>query len=525
MASLADRNSSRPRIQRTLRPLAIAFLLTLIACHAGPLVAQVDGHTIANPVLPGDHPDPSLIRVGKTYWMTSTSGDWSPQFALYQSKDLQHWKAAGSVFPHQPAWATGSFWAPEIVNDNGKILVYYVGRKRDGPLCVAVATAVNPEGPYTDHGPIVCQPDGSIDPAFIRDESGKPYLVWKEDGNSEQQPTPLWAQPLTSDLTRLTGNKTQLIVNEPETWEGGVVEAPYLLRHGGNFYMFYAGNACCGSRCNYAEGVARAPSLLGPWEKNPANPIIRPNGTWRCPGHGSAVQSKSGKDFFLYHAYPIKGTIYLGRESVLDEITWSPDGWPVINNGNGPSETSAQNSGWKISDSFKSNMLDSEWRWPVNHEPQFVTGDGTLTLTVSNGQRQDFVARSLNTTDYTAEVRVQPGGVARGSLAVIGNARNATGLSRQGDSLELWQQGENGRESLWHAEIKSAKDLHLRVTSTGGTSLLYAYSIDGRHWTPAGEPIDATKLPQWDQGLRIGLMVEGAANQTATFKDFVVRSR
>ncbi len=44
------------------------------------------------------------------------------------------------------------------------------------------------KGPYTDHGPIMCQPDGSIDPSFVRDEHGQPFLIWKEDGNSEGKP-------------------------------------------------------------------------------------------------------------------------------------------------------------------------------------------------------------------------------------------------------------------------------------------------------------------------------------------------
>ena len=66
--------------------------------------------------------------------MTSTSGDWSPQFPLFRSPDLKHWTPAGSVFPQQPKWATGSFWAPELVYDHGRILVFYVGRKRAGPV-------------------------------------------------------------------------------------------------------------------------------------------------------------------------------------------------------------------------------------------------------------------------------------------------------------------------------------------------------------------------------------------------------
>jgi len=173
--------------------------IVVAALLAGVCGAQVDG-AISNPILPGDHPDPTIIRVGKTYWTTSTSGDWAPEFALYRSTDLHHWTAAGAVFPHTPAWAQGSFWAPELVSDGGRVLVYYVARKRGGPLCVAVATAANPAGPYEDHGPILCEADGSIDPAFVRDEMGKPFLIWKEDGNSQGKPTPIWAQPLTGGL-------------------------------------------------------------------------------------------------------------------------------------------------------------------------------------------------------------------------------------------------------------------------------------------------------------------------------------
>jgi xylan 1,4-beta-xylosidase len=280
----------------------------------------------SNPIIPGDHPDPTIIRAGNFYWTASTSGDWAPEFPLFHSMDLRHWTAAGAIFPKPPSWASGSFWAPELVRDRGHILMYYVGRKIGGPLCVAAATAERPEGPYTDHGPLVCQPDGSIDPAMVRDADGRPFLIWKEDGNSIDKPTPIWAQPLSDDLVHLSGSPTRLIINDPSTWEGGVVEAPYIMRHDGRFYLFYAGNACCGTTCRYAEGVGRSDHLLGPWTKNPANPIIRPNTNWKCPGHGTAVETLSGQDYFIYHAYPAAGTVYLGRGSVLDQITWSKTG-------------------------------------------------------------------------------------------------------------------------------------------------------------------------------------------------------
>jgi xylan 1,4-beta-xylosidase len=158
-------------------------------------------------VLAGDHPDPSVIRVGTEFWSTNTSGERSPQFPLFRSRDLVHWLPAGAVFQEKPRWAQNSFWAPELIADRGRYLIYYAARKSDGPLCVAVATASSPQGPYLDHGPLVCQEDGSIDPAFIRDEKGSPYLIWKEDGNSIHKPTPIWAQPLSDDLVHLQGRQ------------------------------------------------------------------------------------------------------------------------------------------------------------------------------------------------------------------------------------------------------------------------------------------------------------------------------
>src|SRR5438477_11466406 len=86
-----------------------------------------------NPVVPGDYPDPSVIRVGKEFWATATSSEWGPQFPLLRSTDLVNWEQAGNVFAHRPAWSAGNFWAPEISMYKDKYYVYYVGRKTGGP--------------------------------------------------------------------------------------------------------------------------------------------------------------------------------------------------------------------------------------------------------------------------------------------------------------------------------------------------------------------------------------------------------
>src|SRR5213075_1664878 len=137
------------------------------------------------------------------YWAVTTSSEWGPQFPILLSQDLVNWKVVGSVFPKRPEWSVANYWAPEISEYKGRYYVYYVARKKGGPLAVAVATADRPSGPYKDHGELVAQPAGSIDPVAVDDEKGLRHLIWKEDGNSRKQPTIIWMQPLNDDGTKL----------------------------------------------------------------------------------------------------------------------------------------------------------------------------------------------------------------------------------------------------------------------------------------------------------------------------------
>ena len=215
------------------RAARLAASLILLSCSYLPAPAwQAVYH---NPVVAGDYPDPSVVRVGDEFWAAATTGGWAPHFSLLRSRDLVNWEKVGYVFEVKPAWAKTDFWAPELVSDRGRVLVYYTARRDEGPkkrgtLCVAVATADSPAGPYTDRGPLVCQiPErggvGSIDADFVRDEDGAPYLVWKADGNDARpmQPTSIYAQRLTDDGTKLTGKRREILRNDAR-WEGNVTE-------------------------------------------------------------------------------------------------------------------------------------------------------------------------------------------------------------------------------------------------------------------------------------------------------------
>ena len=362
---------------------------------------------------------------------------------------------------------------------------------------------------------MVCQEDGSIDPFFVRDENGHPYLIWKEDANSRNQPSPIFAQPTTDDGLQLTGSPRELIRSDV-AWEGHVVEGPDVLRHGDYYYLFYAGGACCGTRCDYGVGVARAKQVLGPWEKAAANPIVTANADWRCPGHGTTVSGPDGADYLLYHAYAQRGFVFTGREALLDRIEWR-DGWPVIDAGKGPS-SEGEKLPAPVRDEFRGRALDPGWQWPLREKPVIQVTGGRLQLTGEAGKDLGFLggvlARSLAATDYSAETAVARATVQDGAaagLAVVGDRRNAAGIGVRSGRMLQWRIDGGKWTQLADAPAPGAQELRLRIDARGATQFQTWYR-DGTEWKQLGELVDVSKLPPWDRGLRIALFAgEGGA--------------
>jgi beta-xylosidase len=534
--------------------IALPLATAIAAAGAGQTqTASKAAASYSNPVLAGDYPDPSVIRVGRDYWATATTSQWAPIFPLLHSTDLVNWESRGAVFQTPPLWSAGSYWAPEISADGGRFFVYYTARKKEGPLCVAVADAARPEGPYTDRGALVCQEAGSIDAVAVRDENGRRYLVWKEDGNSRKLPTLLWAQPLSDDGVRLVGEKTEILRNEAP-WEAHLVEGPYILRRGDWFYLFYSADACCGRRCNYKLGVARSRRLLGPWERFPGNPILAGNEQWKCPGHGTIVQDQAGRTFLLYHAYEASTFEFVGRQALLDEVTWNADGWPAINSGKGPSgsalspSTVAQRrASTLLEDDFNKTAIDPGWQWPWDQtsapsiEPTSVLAGrgrgrgGWLRLTTGTASIA-IAARPTRDANYTATTAVDVASIAPGAragLAAFGNRDNAIAVTveRAGEAatgtpltVVVWQTQKGQRRTLATTEVSTAPLLHLRLSAKDRTRFEFAVSPDGQAWkTVAGA--EGEYLPPWDLAVRVALLVSGQSASSARFGSFRLESR
>ncbi|HEX8283177.1 MAG TPA: family 43 glycosylhydrolase [Pyrinomonadaceae bacterium] len=540
-AASAGANGGRAPMLRGVLLLALC-VLTLSASAQAQRRASY-----SNPVAGGDFPDPTVIRVGRDYWATATTSEWGPEYPILHSRDLVNWDVVGVVFPKRPAWAVGSFWAPELAHDRGRFFAYYVARKRGGPLCVAVATAARPQGPYTDRGPLICQEVGSIDPFPVTDASGRRFLFWKEDSNSVSKPTVIWAQRLSADGTRLVGERREVMRND-QAWEkhatlpyGDLVEGPAVVRRGGWYYMFYSGNFCCARECNYAMGVARARDLLGPWEKNPGNPILAGNDNWRCPGHGTVVDDGRGRHWLLYHAYHPKDFVYVGRQALLDEVTWGADNWPAINGGRGPSADAASPAGARAQsaardffDDFTRAALHPLWQWPGADVPAFrvePARGGRLLLSPSGAAADGnpsaaVLARPTTSGDYVATAVVDLGGL-RGSetagLSAYGDAENALGVSvERGGGTILWRREKNALTSNpvsgpANIQRRPPATLHLRMTARAGHLYRFSASADGRTWHDLGGEVDGAYLPPWDRGVRVALVAGGARGVRARF--------
>jgi beta-xylosidase len=515
-------------------------LLVLCLFTLTPSANAQRGATYANPVEPGDFPDPSVIRVGRDYWASATTSEWGPEFPILHSRDLVNWEVVGAVFQRRPEWAVGSFWAPEISQDRGRFYVYYVARKKGGSLCAAVATSARPQGPYTDRGPLACQDVGSIDPFPVTDENGNRYLLWKEDGNSVSKPTPIWAQRLSADGTRLIGERRELFHND-QPWEkhptlpyGDLVEGPSVVRRNGWFYLFYSGNFCCGRECQYAVGVARARKLLGPWEKYDKNPIMEGNNDWRCPGHGTVVEDERGRTWFMYHAYQPKDFVYVGRQAMLDEVSWGRDGWPSINEGHGPSavahspyNTRDVRSELRFFDDFLAATLRPGWQWPQGNVPDFRVARGQLLLSPTNASGYNpsaaVLARTTTTGDYVATTVVNMRGVREAlfaGLSAYGDAENALGISVDNKSaVILWRREKNDyKENILTDFMPGRGVVHLRMTAREGHLYRFSISEDGRRWKDVGEEVDGSFLPPWDRGVRVALVAGGLRGAPLRFE-------
>ncbi len=335
--------------------LLILLIILLSGCAGSQAAVQSSG-LYSNPVLDSDFPDPALVRGedGLFYaYATQTRRDGEMvNLQVARSPDLVNWTWIGDALPNKPAWAerTQDFWAPHVAFHEGAYYLYYSAKPDaaledpDRGLCLAVATSVRPEGPFTDVGrPLLCG-DGfvNIDPmAYDDPETGRRLLYWGSGFG------PIKVRELASDrISFLPESPTvDLITTDPTDHPDNyqrLVEGAWVIRRAGYYYLFYSGDNCCGPNAHYALMVARSRSATGPFETlgeargTGSSVILEKGGKWVAPGHNGVVEDKAGDQWILYHAVDSEHPSSSAdaepntrRVMLLDRLVWE-GGWPMV---------------------------------------------------------------------------------------------------------------------------------------------------------------------------------------------------
>ena len=285
-----------------------------------------------NPIRTGMHPDPSIVCVGDDFYMVNSSFIYFPCIPISHSKDLIHWEIIGHAITN-PKWAYineleggRGYWAPDISYYKGRFYITATYRLNDTGTVYRrqmVVSSDKPEGPYCE--PTFIDEDG-IDPSIFTDDDGRRYMLLNRGARIFE---------ISSDGTRKLSPATLLYYGSQKR----APEGSHLLKKDGWYYLFQAEG---GTGEGHRITAARSKSLFGVYEPCPFNPIMRQNnpkaGIQRA-GHGKPVMTPSGEWFIPYLCGRQIDSKYslLGRETALDKITWTSDGWPMINNLEGPS--------------------------------------------------------------------------------------------------------------------------------------------------------------------------------------------
>jgi beta-xylosidase len=371
-------------------------LITLLSCLlicTFAFAQSISFQTYLNPVIPGDHPDPTLTKIGKYFYTSGSSFNPTPK--IYRSTDLVHWEVIAQ--PVSASWSQygdapgGGIWGGHMVLHHD-VYWHFFGR---GGGSMYFVTADQPEGPWSAPTRIQVpagMPGLGVDNSiFIDDETGKWYLLTK-NGRENNHIVALGdnGQPtgVVLDLTWLNPNSA----GNPYGW----AEGPVMWKYNGWYYYSFAQHLAG------AQYVMRSDTLTGEesaWTIVGVNIFTGPRGTFNTPNHISpAVMLDDGTSWIIAQSYHGSSSWYAqGRQGLLCQVTYNDQGFPVIqypqNNAVQAPVLSSSGIPWMVpkSDMFNAANLKPEWSF-LGYTP-----DANHSLTVRQGWLYLVPYRGSNT--------------------------------------------------------------------------------------------------------------------------------
>ncbi|MFL6628143.1 MAG: family 43 glycosylhydrolase [Vitreoscilla sp.] len=434
--------------------------------------------TYVNPIVPGDHPDPTVLKDGDDYYMTFSSFFSYPGVVIWHSRDLVNWTPVGPAL----AKPLGTVWAMDLVRHGGRYFIYIPANPGDRQS-IFVIHADDIRGPWS--APIDLHVDGCIDPGHAVGEDGKRYLFFngfRRIGLADDGLSTVGELAHVHDPWRY-----------PSDWvvEMSAPEGPKIFRRGEWFYLMAAVGGTSGPPTSHMVTVARSRSIHGPWVDCPHNPIVHTRGAdepWWSRGHATAVEGPAGDWWLIYHGYE-NGFRTLGRQTLLEPLAWTADGWPRATGGTlakplrKPVPRSTGAAGTALSDDFSTDRFGTQWTFfaPGPREAERARREPHALVIAAKGTTPaDASPLTMLVGDrrYQAEVTLEPEGGAQAGLTLFYNERMFCGLGFDGATMATYNYGE---EQRWMRQPAVARRVRVRVQNRDHV-VTFHYALDDGPW-------------------------------------------
>lgn len=492
-----------------------AILLAAAAPVAAP--AAVAGATYSNPIIFADYSDPDIIRVGRDYYLVSSSFHLSPGIPVLRSRDLVHWTIAGHVLPRLPfapqydmpgphtlndtiskpvggtRYASG-VWAPSIRHHDGLFYVYWATPDEG----IFMATAKRAEGPWSAPVKVVDKPMLE-DPCPFWDDDGTAWLVHSVHGAG-----PLILHRMSPDGKSVLDDGKVIVEDKANL---PILEGPKVYKRNGWYYIL----APFGGVEKGAQAALRARSIEGPYEQR----VVLRQGTTdlQGPHQGGWVETPSGEDWFVH----FNSTGAFGRITYLEPLKWVDD-WPLIGDPI-PGDTAGQpvsthampdtgspptTDRLQASDEFAGRRLGLQWEW--NHNPDdkawsLAARPGYLRLTALPAQHlvtaRNTLTQILQGPASRITTRIEIGRMTdgqRAGLSLFGVRPSWIGVVREGGAARVTIASEGVETAL----APAGNAVVLRAEVGPDQKVAYSYSLDGgKSFASAGAPIQLARFSWW----------------------------
>lgn len=505
------------------------ILTILISAQVPSVFGQSPSfQTYVNPVIPGDHPDPTLTKIGDTFYTSGSSFNPTPK--IYRSTDLVHWEVVAQ--PVSPSWSQygdapgGGIWGGHMVYYNGSYW-HFFGKSSQ----MYVVKAEQPEGPWSSPTHLNDGPTGlsdlGMDNSIFIDDDGKWYLLTKHGRqNNHIVELNVDGQP--------TGNVLDFTWLNPEAedYPYGWAEGPVLWKHEDTYFYSFA------QHLSGTQYVMKSDTL----SDDPADWTIKEGGMqygtrydFNTPNHiAPAVTLDDGTSWTIGHSYH-NNWVTQGRQGLLLQITYDEEGFPEFQY---PQDAATQapnlpSNGipWMVpkSDMFDESALKPHWSL-LGYTPDNtynMTG-GWLSLNPVNGE--NYVLQNDGEHQYSliTFVHFKPESESNEAGLIIINgpenieAKVFSSVDAEGESVVKFSY----MDTEYQTRIEFGTYAWLKLERNEHEISGY-YSRDGDRWFLIGSPVQATELNQEQTdfndftGNQQGLYVRG--NEPAYFDLYIYR--